>query len=73
MHVPGNTGFIIKGVTQPSICYKVRIPSGVFGVASLALYASAPNHVSNVGFARLLGLLPYVPFLSAKAAKGELL
>ena len=52
MHVPGNSGFIIEGVTQPSICYKVRIPSGVFGVASLALYASAPNHV----FGQMLGL-----------------
>ena len=52
MHVPGNTGFIIKGVTQPSICYQVRIPSGVFGVASLAVYASAPNHV----FGQMLGL-----------------
>ena len=52
MHVPGNTGFIIRGVTQPSIRYKVRIPSGVFGVASLALYASAPNHV----FGQMLGL-----------------
>ena len=28
---------------------------------------------SNVGFSRLLGSLPYVPFLLAKAAKGELL
>ena len=28
---------------------------------------------SNVGVARLLGLPPYVSFLSAKAAKGELL
>ena len=37
--------FRVKGVIQPSICYKVRIPSGVFGVTSLALYASAPNHV----------------------------
>ena len=53
LHVPGNTWFIIKGVTQPSICYKVRIPPGVFGVASLALYASAPNHV----FSQMLGLL----------------
>ena len=64
MHVPGNTGFIIKGVAQPSICYKVRIPSGVFGVASLALYASAPNHVFGQMFG-LLGscvLLPYVPY-----------
>ena len=51
-HVPGNTRFIIKGVTQPSICYKVRIPSGVFGIASLALYASALNHV----FGKMLGL-----------------
>ena len=45
MHVPGNSGIIIEGGTQPSICCKVRIPSGVFGVASLALYASALNHV----------------------------
>ena len=52
MHVPGNTGFIIKGATHPSICYKDQIPSGVFGVASLALYASAPNHV----FGQKLGL-----------------
>ena len=74
MHVPGNTGFIIEGVTQPSICYNVRIPSGVFGVASLALYALAPNHV----FGQMLGL-PAPGFaalhsvLSAKAAKGEVL
>ena len=52
MHVPRNTGFIIKGAIQPSICYKVRVPSGVFGVASLALYALAPNHV----FRQMLGL-----------------
>ena len=45
MHVPENSGIIIEGGTQPSICCKVQIPSGVFGVASLALYASAPNHV----------------------------
>ena len=55
MHVSGNSGIIIN-------C-KVRILSGVFGVASLALYASAPNHV----FGQMLGLpgsrvlLPYVP------------
>ena len=45
MHVPENSGIIIEGGTQPSICCQVRIPSGVFGVASLALYASAPNPV----------------------------
>ena len=51
------------GILEPIICYKVRIPSGIFGVASLALYASAPNHV----FGQMLGLpgsrvlLPYVP------------
>ena len=45
MHVPGNSGIIIEGGTQPSICCKVQIPSGVISVASLALYASAPNHV----------------------------
>ena len=52
MHVPGNTGFIMKGRFQPILRYKVRIPSGVFGVTSLALYASAPNHV----FGQMLGL-----------------
>ena len=63
MHVPGNTGFIIKGVTHPSICYKVRIPSGVFDVASLALYASAPNHVCGqmLGLPGSHVLLPYLP------------
>ena len=40
------------GILEPIICYKVRIPSGVFGVTSLALYASAPNHV----FGQMLGL-----------------
>ena len=71
MHVPGNSGFIIEGVTQPSIFHKVRIPSGVFGVASLALYASAPNHV----FGQMLGLpsswvlLPYVPFYRLRRPK----
>ena len=52
MDVPRNLGFIIEGVTQPSICYKVRIPSGVLGVTGLALYASALNHV----FGQMLGL-----------------
>ena len=37
---------------QPIFCCKVRIPSGVFGVTSLALYASTPNHV----FGQMLGL-----------------
>ena len=51
------------GILEPIIYYKVRIPSGVFGVTSLALYASAPNHV----FGQMLGLpgsyvlLPYIP------------
>ena len=40
------------GILQPIFCYKVRIPSGVFGVTSLAFYASAPNHV----FGQMLGL-----------------
>ena len=40
------------GILEPIFFYKVRIPSGVFGVASLALYASAPNHV----FGQMLGL-----------------
>ena len=47
-----NSGFITGGSVHPGICCKVRIPSGVFGVASLALYASAPNHV----FGQMLGL-----------------
>ena len=41
------------GILEPIVYYKVRIPSGVFGVTSLALYASAPNHV----FGQMLGLL----------------
>ena len=40
------------GILEPISCYKVRIPLGVFGVTSLALYASAPNHV----FGQMLGL-----------------
>ena len=40
------------GILELIIYYKVRIPSGVFGVASLALYASASNHV----FGQMLGL-----------------
>ena len=52
MHLPGNIGFITKGATQPSICYKVQIPLGVFGVTSLALYASTLNHV----FGQMLAL-----------------
>ena len=40
------------GILEPIICYKVRIPSGVFGVTSLSLYASALNHV----FGQMLGL-----------------
>ena len=40
------------GILEPIVRYKVRIPSGVFGITSLALYASAPNHV----FGKMLGL-----------------
>ena len=40
------------GILEPIICYKDRIPSGVFGVTRLALYASALNHV----FGQMLGL-----------------
>ena len=75
MHVPRHSGFIIKGVAQPGTCGKDRIPSGVFDVASLALYASAPNHV----FGQMLGLPGSRAFatlrsaLSAKVAPGELL
>ena len=75
MHVPGTTGFIKKGHS-----------SAHFMLQSLNTFGSVRRHEfglicissesclwSNVGFARLLGLPPYVPFLSAKAAKGELL
>ena len=40
------------GILEPIFCYKARTPSGVFGVTSLSLYASAPNHV----FSQMLGL-----------------
>ena len=26
LHVPGHSGFIIKGIVQPDICYKDQIP-----------------------------------------------
>ena len=47
----------------------------MFGVASLALYASAPNHVfwSNVGFAWLLRFGTLRSVISGKVALGELL
>ena len=40
------------GILEPIFYYKARTPSGVFGVTSLALYASAPNHV----FGQMFGL-----------------
>ena len=40
------------GILESIFYYKARTPSGVFGVTSLALYASAPNHV----FGQMLGL-----------------
>ena len=40
------------GILELIIYHKVRIPSAVFSVTSLALYASAPNHV----FGQMLGL-----------------
>ena len=40
------------GILERIIYYKVRIPSGVFSITSLALYASALNHV----FGQMLGL-----------------
>ena len=51
------------GIIEHIFCYKVRIPSGVFGIMSLALYASAPNHVFGqmLGFPGSYVLLPYVP------------
>ena len=51
------------GILEPIVCYKVRIPSGVFSVTSLSLYALAPNHVFGqmLGFPGSCVLLPYVP------------
>ena len=40
------------GILEPIFYYKARTPSGVFGVTSLALYASAPNHI----FGQMFGL-----------------
>ena len=63
LHIPRHMWFLIKGIVQPGICYKHQTPQGVFGVASLDLYASALNHV----FGQMLGLhsshvlVPYVP------------
>ena len=63
------------GILELIILYKVRVPSGVFGVTSLALYASAPNHV----FGQMLGLpgswvcrLTF-RYYRLRQAKGELL
>ena len=63
------------GILDPIFSYKVRTPSGVFGVTSLALYASAPNHVLG----QMLGLpgswdcrLTF-RYYRLKQAKGELL
>ena len=56
-------GLLQRALFRPDLHHKDRIPYGVFGVTSLALYASAPNHV----FGQMLGLpgscvlLPYVP------------
>ena len=56
-------GLLQRALLKPDLQQKDRIPQGVFGVASLALYASAPNHV----FGQMLGLpgsyvlVPYVP------------
>ena len=74
MHVPGNLGLIV-GSRQPIFFYKDPIPSGVFSVTSLAVYASAPNHV----FGQMLGLpgswvcrLTF-RYYRLRQAKGELL
>ena len=73
-HVPGNLGFITS-FCQPVFFYKDRIPSGVFGVTSLALYASALNHVLG----QMLGLPGswvcrlMFRYYRLRQAKGELL
>ena len=62
-------------ILEPIFCYKTRTPSGVFGVTSLALYASTPNHV----FGQMLGLPGSWVFrltfryYRLRQAKGELL
>ena len=63
------------GILEPIFCYKAQTPLGVFGVTSLALYASAPNHV----FGQMLGLpgswvcrLTF-RYYRLRQAKGELL
>ena len=40
-------GFLQRPLFRPGLYHKDRIPQGVFGVASLALYASALNHDSQ--------------------------
>ena len=63
------------GILEPIFYYKARTPSGVFGVTSLALYASAPNHV----FGQMLGLPGswvcrlVFRYYRLRQAKGELL
>ena len=63
------------GILEPILCYKVRTPSGVFGVTRLALYASALNHV----FGQMLGLSGswifrlMFRYYRLRQAKGELL
>ena len=46
LHVPGHQQLITKGTCLgPGYIIKIEYLKGVFDVASLALYASAPNHV----------------------------
>ena len=72
MHVLGNIGFIIKGVTQPS-----KSPNTLGSVRrrefGLICISSESCLWSNVGFARLLCFAALRSALSAKAAPGELL
>ena len=75
LHVPRNKGLKI-GSRQPIFFYKRPNTLGSvrrheFG--RICISSESCLWSKNVGFAWLLGLPPYVPLLSAKVAKGELL
>ena len=71
MHVPGNTGFIMKG--HSSAHFLLQSPNTFGSVRrhefGLICISSESCLWSNVGFAQLLGLLPYVPFYRLRKPK----
>ena len=74
LHVPGHSGFIIKGIVQPGIYYRPNTLGSVrrreFGLICIS---SESCLWSNVGFARLLCFAALRSVSSANAAPGELL